>query len=105
MLGERPRVLDPFNLRLLARERPEIASDFRLRMDAGSFGAVVLVDFSGADRFHTAATLEACTASDGARCYGGVVFPAGFLRLLERDYTLSFIEHPFVVYTPRRRHV
>src|SRR6266699_1971792 len=105
MLGQRPRVLDPFNLRLLARERPEVASDFRLRMDAGSFGAVVLVDFSGADRFHTPATLEACTSSDGARCYGGVVFPSGFLRLLERDYALSFIEHPFVVYTPRRRHV
>ena len=105
MLGQRPRVLDPFNLRLLARERPEVASDFRQRMDAGSFGAVVLVDFSGTDRFHTPAVLEACTASDGARCYGGVVFPSGFLRLLERDYTLSFIEHPFVVYTPRRRHV
>jgi len=101
MLGQRPRVLDPFNLRLLARKRPEIASEFRRRMDADSFGAVVLVDFSGADAFHTAATLQACTASDGARCYGDVVFPPGFLRLLERDYVLSFVERPFVVYTPR----
>ena len=104
LLGQRPRVLDPFALRLLARQRPDVARDFRRRMDADSFGAVVLVDWSGADRFHTPATLQACTASDGSRCYGEVVFPAGFLRLLERDYRLSFIEHPFVVYTPRRRH-
>jgi hypothetical protein len=102
MLGQRPRVLDPFNLRLLARDRPEVAREFRRRMDANSFGAVVLSDYTGADLLHTPAALQACTASDGARCYGGVVFPPGFLRLLERDYVLSFVEHPFVVYTPRR---
>ena len=102
MLGQRPRVLDPFNLRLLARERPEIARDFRRRMDADSFGAVVLSDYTGADPLHTPAALQACTASDGARCYGDVVFPPGFLRLLEKDYVLSFVERPFVVYTPRR---
>src|SRR5207244_3273333 len=41
-------------------------------------------------------------ASDGAGCYGDVLFPPGFLRLLEKDYVLSFVERPFVVYTPRR---
>src|SRR2546426_803975 len=102
MLGQRPRVLDPFNLRLLARERPEVAREFRRRMDADSFGAVVLSDYTGADPLHAPAALQACTASDGARCYGDVVFPPGFLPLLERDYVLSFVEPPFVVYTPRR---
>lgn len=102
MLGQRPEVLDPFNLRLLARQRPEVAREFRRRMDANSFGAVVLSDYTGADLLHTPAALQACTASDGARCYGDVVFPPGFLRLLERNYVLSFVERPFVVYTPRR---
>jgi hypothetical protein len=102
MLGQRPEVLDPFNLRLLARQRPEVAREFRRRMDAHMFGAVVLSDYTGADLLHTPAALQACTASDGARCYGEVVFPSGFLHLLERDYVLSFVEHPFVVYTPRR---
>jgi hypothetical protein len=102
MLGQRPRVLDPFNLRLLAREHPEVAREFRRRMDANSFGAVVLSDYTGADALHTPAALRTCMASDGARCYGDVVFPPGFLALLERNYVLRFVEHPFVVYTPRR---
>ena len=101
MLGQRPRVLDPFTLRLLAAEHAEIATDFARRMATHSFGAVILVDFTSSDRRHLPAALKACTASDGARCYGGVVFPAGFLRQLERDYVLSFVERPFVVYTPR----
>jgi hypothetical protein len=104
MLGQRPEVLDPFNLRLLARQRPEVARDFRRRMDTNRFGAVVLSEYTGADLLHTPAALQGCTASDGARCYGDVVFPPGFLRLLERDYVLSFVERPFVVYTPRREH-
>src|SRR5207245_2396564 len=79
MAGQRPRVRDPFNLRLLAREHPDVAADFTRRMRDASFGAVVLVDFTGADRAHIPAALRACTASAGDRCYGGVVFPPGFL--------------------------
>jgi len=101
MAGQRPRVLDPFNLRLLARERPDVAAEFTRRMNDASFGAVVLVDFTGSDRAHIPAALRACTASDGDRCYGGVVFPPGFLDLLEREYVLRFVERPFVVYEPR----
>ncbi|HUK19992.1 MAG TPA: hypothetical protein VLV45_00380 [Gemmatimonadales bacterium] len=101
VLGERPVVLDPFNLRLLAARRPEVAASFEQRMDTHRFGAVILVDYSASDRFHLPHALAACAASNGAPCYGGVVFPAGFLRELERDYVLSFIERPFVVYTPR----
>ena len=101
MAGQRPRVLDPFNLRLLARERPDVAAEFTRRMSDASFGAVVLVDFTGSDRAHIPAALRACTASDGDRCYGGVVFPPGFLDLLEREYVLRFVERPFVVYEPR----
>jgi len=103
MAGQRPRVLDPFNLRLLAREHPDVAADFTRRMRDASFGAVVLVDFTGADRAHIPAALRACTASAGDRCYGGVVFPPGFLDLLDREYVLRFVERPFVVYEPRLR--
>jgi len=101
LAGQRPRVLDPFNLRLLARARPDVAADFTRRMNDASFGAVVLVDFTGSDRAHIPAALRACTASAGDRCYGGVVFPPGFLDLLEREYVLRFVEPPFVVYEPR----
>jgi len=101
MAGQRPRVLDPFNLRLLARDRPDVAAEFTRRMSDASFGAVVLVDFTGSDRAHIPAALRACTASDGDRCYGGVVFPPGFLDLLDREYVLRFVERPFVVYEPR----
>ena len=100
-LGERPRVLDPFNLRLLASQRPDIAADFGARIARGQFGAVVLVDHTGADPQHVAAALRACRGSEGDRCYGDLVFPPGFLELLEQRYALSFVVHPFVVYEPR----
>jgi len=103
LAGERPRVLDPFNLRLLALERPDVAAEFRRRMSDGSFGAVVLVDWTGSDPAHVSAALRTCTGSEGDRCYGEVVFPPGFLQALERNYVLSFVEHPFVVYQPRFR--
>src|SRR5207302_11115843 len=101
LAGQRPRVLDPFNLRLLARARPDVAADFTRRMNDASFGAVVLVDFTGSDRAHIPAALRACTASAGDRCCGGVVFPPGFLDLLEREYVLRFVAPPSVVDAPR----
>src|SRR2546425_230046 len=99
--GGRPRVLDPFTLRVLARQRPEGGTEFYRRLAGREFGAVVLVDFTGADAAHLPDALRACRASDGARCYGEVLFPAGFLDSLEREYRLSFVERPFVVYEPR----
>jgi len=102
LLGERPRVLDPFSLRLLARRRAEVGADFAGRLSRREFGAVVLVDFSGADPKHLAGALRDCTASDGARCYGEVLFSPGFLHQLEQYYRLSFVERPFVVFVPRQ---
>src|SRR5881397_328013 len=101
LLGERPRVLDPFTLRLVARQQPAAGADFNARLAHREFGAVVLVDFTGSDPTHIASALRACTASDGERCYGDVLFPPGFLERLDRSYVLSFVEHPFVVYEPR----
>lgn len=91
-------VSDAFSLRILAASRPDIREDFARRMTDGEFKTVVLLDPSGADRAHVLAALESRRDRGVDRFYGGERFPAGFLALLERDYVVTAIAHPFVTF-------
>ncbi|HEV7503248.1 MAG TPA: hypothetical protein VGQ33_24685, partial [Vicinamibacteria bacterium] len=91
-------VSDAFSLRILAASRPDIRADFARRMTDGEFKTVVLLDPSGSDQAHVLAALKARSDRGVDRFYGGERFPAGFLTLLERDYVVTAIAHPFVTF-------
>jgi hypothetical protein len=102
LAGGRAVVSDPFSLRLLAARFPELRSDFAKRLSQGDFPCVVLVDWSRAEGGGVLAALQSRSDRGVDHFYGDVRFPAGFLDVLERDYTVSLVEHPFVVFERRR---
>jgi len=101
MAGQRPVVSDPFSLRILAAELPAVRADFARRLAGREFDAVVLVDWSGSPIDRMPGALRARSDVGVGRFYGEVHFPPGSLDLVERNYALRFIEHPFVVFQPR----
>jgi hypothetical protein len=102
LAGGRAFLSDPFSLHILARTSPEIRTDFTRRLEEGKFPTVVLVDWSGSDAAHAMAALKARTDRGVDRFYGGVRFTDDFLDLLDRDYVVAKVEHPFVVFERRR---
>src|SRR3989442_4071286 len=94
-LGERPRVLDPFNLRLLASQRPEIAADFRERIARGQFGAEGALDHTGAHPPHVAGARWGLRWGGGGGCFWDLVFPPGVLRHFRPRVSPSFSVPPF----------
>jgi hypothetical protein len=102
LAGGRAVVSDPFSLRLLAARLPELRTDFAKRLSQGDFPIVVLVDWSGAEGSGVLAALQSRSDRGVDHFYGDVRFPTGFLDALERDYAVSLVEHPFVVFERRR---
>jgi hypothetical protein len=101
LAGARPIVSDPFSLRLLAANRPDVRADFARRLDDGQFKTVVLLDWSGADRTHAMAALAARSDRGVERFYGGVHFPADFLEIVARRYVVAAVANPFVTFEAR----
>lgn len=102
LYGERPIVLDAFQLRLIARRNPDIETDFNRRLENRDFGAVVLLDWSGAPPERLEQVMDRHFSAVGRPFYGKVHFFPGFLERLRKHYFLSFTQGPFVVYEPRQ---
>ncbi|MFQ5449959.1 MAG: hypothetical protein ACE5E9_04985 [Nitrospinaceae bacterium] len=102
MLGQRPIVMDPFSLRVLAQKFPAIQKDFTRKIKNQFFGAVVLLDYSGAPLDRLQEAMQKHTSLGVDRFYGEVHFPPGFLELLKSHYVLSFVKRPYVVFEPRK---
>jgi hypothetical protein len=102
LMNRRPVLLDAFALRRLSLTRPEILGDFTRKMENKFFGAVVLMDFSGAPETEIQNSLENHFAPGAKRFYGGVHFPPDFLTLLNENYSLGFLTKPFVVFFPKK---
>jgi len=103
LFGQHPIVLDCFSLRLLAQKSPAILEGFTKEVETQFFGAVILLDWSGAplDRLEDAMEKHGFLGVD--RFYGEVHFQPGFLRLLKKHYYLSFVKRPYVIYEPVHR--
>ena len=102
LMGQRPIVMDAFSLRVIARESPAVQADFTRKIENHFFGAIVLLDWSGAplDRLEDAMEKHSSLGVD--RFYGEVHFPPGFLDLMKEHYFLSFVKRPYVVYEPKK---
>jgi len=103
LAGGRPFVSDAFSLRILATQRPELRADFARSLAGGEFPTVVLEDWSGADASRVMAALRSRTDRGVEHFYGDVRFTPDFLDRIERDYVVSRVEHPFVVFERRPR--
>lgn len=101
LAGARPFLSDPFSLHILARTLPEVRADFTRRLTEGDFPTVVLVDWSASDSAHAMAALRSRSDRGVDRFYGEVRFTEDFLDLLDRNYVVSRVEHPFVVFERR----
>lgn len=99
--GLRPEVMDCFSLRLGAARSPELRAKFFGDLDARTYTAIVLVDWSGAPLSRLPAEIVHHRSLGVQSFYGEVHFPEGFLEAVERNYRLSFAVHPFVVFEPR----
>lgn len=102
LVKQRPFVLDAFSLRLLTQKSPAIHDDFIRKIEDHFFETIILLDWSGAplDQLETAMEKHSSLGVD--RFYGEVHFPPGFLELMKRHYSLSFVERPFVIYEPKK---
>ena len=101
MLGQRPILMDAFSLRLTAKKYPEIDKDFNSKIENRSFGAVVLMDISGAPMDELEEAMENHLSKGTYKFLGDVHFNKGFLDRLKKHYYLSFAKSPFVVYEPK----
>jgi len=102
LMGQRPIVMDPFSLRIIAQKFPEVRADFIHKIENHFFGAIVLLDWSSAplDQLENAMAEHSSLGVD--RFYGEVHFPPGFLDLMKKYYFLSFVKRPYVVYEPKK---
>ena len=89
--GERPYVLDPFNLRLVVRQRPEIARDLIERLDHRYFRAVVL------ER-----RIWPTVPPDSSGWYETMHFGPGFAEAVLRNYELVSEHRNVFIYRPKR---
>ncbi len=102
LMGQRPIVMDPFSLRIIAQKSPEVRADFTRKIENHFFEAIILLDWSGAPLDQLEDAMEKHTSLGVDRFYGEVHFPSGFLDLLKKHYFLSFVKRPYVVYEPIR---
>ena len=100
-MGQRPEVLDPFNLRILAQHDPAIATQFSNTIVQQSYAAVILIDWSGADIPALPDAMARHTSAGGLSFYGEVHFPAEFLELLLLHYEITLVRAPLVVLQPK----
>ena len=100
LFGQHPIVLDCFSLRLLAQKYPIILEDFTKRINTRYFGAIILLDWSGAPLDQLEEAMEEHASLGVDRFYGEVHFQPGFLGLLKKHYYLSFVKRPYVIYEP-----
>ncbi len=103
LMDRRPRVMDPFSVRLLAEAMPEVRADFSEKIRNRFYGAIVLQDFSGAPDDQMEQALENHTSPGAASFYGEVHFPHGFLPLLKENYYLGAVLKPHLFFFPRDR--
>ena len=101
LMGRRPEMLDAFALRRLSLAHPEIQKDFAGKLENQYFGAVILLDFSGAPQSEILQAMAKHSSPGAGSFYGGVHFPPGFLALLQERYTLGFVTSPYVVFFPK----
>lgn len=86
--GQRPRVLDPFMLNLLARSHPEVRAAFNTELEQRRFAAVIL---------------DHDPDSPQARnWYAYTQFGDGFLEELDKDYVRVPSSGTLVVFKPRQ---
>jgi hypothetical protein len=100
-LGLRPEVMDCFSLRLSATQSPQVRTRFLNDLEARNYTAIVLVDWSGAPLDALPAEIDRHSSLGVRQFYGDVHFPPGFLEALWRNYRLSFVVPPFVVFEPK----
>lgn len=101
LLGQRPEVLDPFSVRLIAERSPVVRDEFIGRVQRSEYGAIVLTDWSGAPLAERWAAIEAHGSRGVNQFYGDVHFPRGFLAALAAGYRPAFVAGPFVVFESR----
>ncbi len=101
LMGQRPEVMDCFSLRLIASQTPAIRERFMADLTAKKYTAIILTDWSGANEAAIPTALAQHTSMGAKQFYGEVHFPAGFLDHLWRNYRLSFVVKPFVIFEPR----
>ncbi len=101
LMNQRPVLLDAFALRRLSLTRPEILRDFSQKMENKIFQSVILMDFSGVPESEIQSAMENHFVLGAKKFYGGVHFPPDFLTLLKENYSLGFMEKPFVVFFPK----
>lgn len=100
LMGQRPIVMDPFSLRITAQKSPDVRADFTRKIENHYFGAIILLDWSGAPLDQLENAMEKHTSLGVDKFYGEVHFPRGFLDLLKEHYFLSFVKRPYVIYEP-----
>ncbi len=100
--GRRPVVLDCFQLRLVAGDVPAVEASLKSRLEERRFRAVILMDWSGAGPEGLAEAMAGHSSLGGKRFYGDVHFFPWFLDVLWKNYRLSFVIGPYVVFQPRR---
>jgi len=100
MLGQRAIAMDTFSLRITALKSPEIDRDFNRKLENQFFGAVILVDYSGAPPEDLEEAMWNHLSKGTYRFYGEVHFNKGFFNRLRKYYYLSFNQRPFVVFEP-----
>lgn len=100
LLGQRAIAMDTFSLRITALKSPEIDRDFNRKLENHFFGAVILVDYSGAPLEDLEEAMWNHLSKGTYRFYGEVHFNKGFFDRLRKYYYLSFNKRPFVIYEP-----
>jgi hypothetical protein len=100
LMGQPPIVMDPFSLRIIAQKSPDVRADFTRKIENHYFGAIILLDWSGAPLDKIERAMEKHTSLGVDKFYGEVHFPHGFLDLMKEHYFLSFVKRPYVVYEP-----
>ena len=87
LAGQRPRVLDPFMVNLLARKHPEVRAALHAQLEQHRFAAVILD--------HQPDTPQA------RNWYASTQFGDDFLEQLQRNYMRVPSSGPLVVFKPR----
>lgn len=104
LMDQRPIVMDAFSIRVIASQSPAIHKDFIRKIESKYFGAIILLDWTGAPLDQLEQTMEEAMEKRSSfgvgRFYGAVHFPPGFLELIKKHYFLSFVKRPYVVYEP-----
>jgi len=103
LMGQHPIVMDSFSLRIIAQKSPAVQTDFTRKIEDQFFDAIILLDWSGAPLDQLEDTMEKHSSLGVDRFYGEVHFPAGFLDLMKKHYSLSFVKRPYVVYEPIKK--